>query len=1092
MAIPQPVDLAPWLDPEVARAAGGTQLRGSLNLASVPGGVKAEELDVRLGDARLRGGLAYRPRETGGPTVLAADDFRVDVGGSWVRADRGWIDLASNTLDVVLHFGSEDLPRWLRRYRQPLIAQAAAGSGHVSGSFDAPVVTSGAVQLRGVPVLGAASATGGYRGGVLSIGRAAARSFGGKLVASGRLRLAGRTPRLLGAQLDASGLELARIPGLEQLATGTASLHATAEGPIDAPLASFSGGIDDLTVAGESYRDVALEGSSDASGGSLRLQLERARGGRLSLDASVNREGELSGDASITGVPLQTLPGVLTAAGNPLLGGNAEAQLQLHGTVWAPTVEGSLSIEKSWFKDSFLGAADLRIERTGDGRMRLAGSLFQGAFWVNGELQTQPTVALRLDLGFRRVNVDQFFPELAADRNARGWVSGEIRNLVLAADQPTTFELRITEMVLQFEHEDDDGRPRPLRVRSIDELELDYDGATARLLRPARIEGPTGETLTVSGSLSTDRVALRLEGEVAAALVQPYVSELFDEAEGTLAFSVELTGPLDDIDYTGVLGISDVVLRPSGQDAEVRIPAAKLQINNDQVVFTGFTVEVADEITGERDELSVQGSVAMDDFVPTRWALIVYGNLSGKLLLIVAPDAFTAASGSAEVEIWFEGSGLTPNINGTLAFSQDHPLTFTPRGLRREILLDRGSVNFTDQLVELEQIGGTIDDSGVLTDLSGTLSIQDWQPVGLDIRVNAQTIPFRIPRTLELDADLDGLRIVSKGSQLEIAGRIDIIDGRYLQKFNPLLDALRPERIEEAETPIYEQVPQLGDARLNLIVSTGGRFGIKNNIADIDLDGTVTITGTPRRPRVDGEVTVQQGSFKFQGMRARFDRTEGSIVFSRFQRFPEDTPYVDIRSEATYLDSRGTQHDVVLELTGTLRSLNWDLYTTNTGLNKSQTASLLISGRTTEENRSLLGDEPIAPTRNSSFDQKSTAPTESQLDAFDQLAKDYLGDFISALVEDPLRNATGLDVVRIEVGTAGVAGRVEENIGKNTKVIGEFEQTLRGRTVSGKLELRIRENLSLELEYLYKVFFEDLENNVNGFRGKGTYRKKIE
>jgi hypothetical protein len=657
-----------------------------------------------------------------------------------------------------------------------------------------------------------------------------------------------------------------------------------------------------------------------------------------------------------------------------------------------------------------------------------------------------------------------------------------------------TFELTLTEMVLLRDNEDERGRPHPIRVRNVQPLALSCDGTTARLLAPTRLDGPTGE-FTISGSISAQAIAARLEGEVAVALLQPYASEVFEEAEGTLAGTLDITGPPASPRLTGVLLIQAVRLRLSGQDAEIRVPAAKLQVTNDSVVFTGFTVEVVDEISGEKDALSIRGSVAMDEFVPRRWGLDVAGELPGKLLLIAAPNVFTAASGSATLDITVAGAGATPRINGTIDFDTDanepRPLTFTPRGLRREVLLDRGQIKFTDQLVELKGIGGTIDDSGVLSELSGEMSLDNWRPVDVDMRVTAQSLPFRIPRTLELELDVNDLQIIGGKDDLEIVGALDIIDGRYIQKFNPLLDALRPERVEETERPFYEQVPLLGAARLDLSVTTGGGFGIKNNIADIDLDGAVSVTGTPRQPRIDGEITVQQGSFKFQGMRARFERTEGSIVFSRFQRFPDDSPTVDIRSEAEYLDGRGTQHDVVLELTGTLASLNWDLYTTNTGLNKSQTATLLISGRTTEENRSLLGDDPIAPNR-SAFDQRSTAPTESQLDAFDQLAKDYLGDFISTLVEDPLRSATGLDVIRFEVGTAGVHLRGEENIGRNTKLIGEVDQTLRGRTLSAQIQHRLRENLSLELEWLYKVFFDNVEEDVNGFRVKGTFRKKVE
>ena len=243
------------------------------------------------------------------------------------------------------------------------------------------------------------------------------------------------------------------------------------------------------------------------------------------------------------------------------------------------------------------------------------------------------------------------------------------------------------------------------------------------------------------------------------------------------------------------------------------------------------------------------------------------------------------------------------------------------------------------------------------------------------------------------------------------------------------------------------------------------------------------------RPEIDGEIQVVRGTFKFQGMRARFDQTEGNIVFSRFKKFPDDSPTIDVRSESDYLDTRGNDHEVVLELSGTLSNLNWDLRT-DTGLNKSQTFTLLFSGRTTEENRSLLGDDPVEG-GDSFAGSKSTARTEGSIGAFDQLAKDYLGDFISVLVEEPLRNATGFDIIRIEVGTSGVGGRIEERFGNDSRFVTEFERTLDGYTLSSELEHQLTDRFSVAAEYLYKQFFDTSDEDVNAGRLKGGVKGKV-
>ncbi len=1084
LAVPRPIQVGPWLDRETTRMAGGSRVRGNLHVHSLPdGGIRLERVDMTLGDTRARGALTYR--DSG---LIEADSFRVDASGVWVTAHGGSVDLTERTLDIALAFGAENLRPWLRRLDQPAFARSANGKARITGSLDDPTVPDASVTVHGLPLIGTATSRFRYGGGVLDIQRATSHPFGGSLTGEARIRVKGPVPSILEARVGGIGFDLGRTPGTGGTLAGEARVTASAKGPLRAPESTFVVEVDDLQVAGDDYRNFLLNGSTDVDGSStLQLHVDRERGGRLDVNGSVTGGGEVGGSVSVREIPVHNLPVILTDdTGKAVFGGVANAELLLSGTVEAPTADGYVSVMRSWFKDAFLGAAELSIERIDKGRVGVTGRMFQGKFTVAGELQTWPSLAAHLTVGFRRIELDQFFPELAEEYGLRGWMSGQFENLALAPGKTPTFQLRLSELVVLMENEDERGRPNPIKARALDEVVIAFDGTTAQLMQQVRFAGPTGE-FTLGGSASEHALAISIAGDVSVELLQPYLRDVFEEATGSIETNVAITGPPATPRIVGTMLFSDIRMRPRGQDAEVRLDNAKVELRNDLLSFTGFSIDVIDEITDATDRLEISGNVVLADFQPVQWSLSIDGTLAGKLMLIAAPDTFTAASGSAAVEITLDGTGAMPEITGTLAFEDDRPLTFTPRGLRREILLDRGEVGFDARQIELLAIGGTIDDSGSLTNLSGELSLEDWQPVDVDVELAARALPFRIPRVLELELDVRSFRIVGDLEGLEIGGELDIIDGRYIQKFNPILNALTPERVQETEKPFYEEIPYLANAELALTVTTGGGFGIKNNIANIDLDGTVEVRGSPKRPTFDGEIQVKQGSFKFQGMRSQFERTEGNIVFSRFERFPDFTPSISIRSESDYRDSRGNQHDVVLELNGTITNLNWDLYTTNTSLNKSQTFTLLFSGRTTEENRTLLGDDPVAPT---DFDgSRSTASTEGQLDAFDQLAKDYLGDFISVLVEEPLRNATGFDIVRIEVGTSGIGGRIEEDIGKNTKFITEFERTLNGQSFSARGEHRFTDRLSGEVEYLVKEFFDDTDDDTNAVRLKAVYRR---
>lgn|GEM_PF-4267532 len=1075
------LDLAPYLPADV-RAASGSTLAGSLRLRRDESPtIHLEEVGLRLGRASVTGTATYDGKR------LATNNLRLQQNGTWLRS-RGWIDLANDTLDMTLRFASEDLPEWLRRFGQPRIARAASGTARLRGTLDDPRIPQASVEARGIPILGAARAELSYRAGTLTLDRAQSTALGGSVSASGAVVFAG-TPRIDDLRVAGVGIELARVPGLDGALEGTGQFSAQATGPLANPQATFVADVADMTVFGDRYRNFLLTGNAAADGSAtVQFHVDRDRGGRVDINGSVAKNGGLSGIVSARKLPLSSFPGIgATAPGeDALLGGVADAELQLSGTLDAPTADGELQIAQSWFKKAFLGSADLSVERVSDGQVRLRGSMFQDKFFVEGTVDTRKLTA-ELDVGFRRIEIDQFFPELSKRYKTRGWVSGRFRDLAMARQADPTFNMEITEMVLLIENEDDRGRPQPVKVRTVGPVRVRYDGSVAVLEEEALFRGPTGD-FRVSGSLSEEQLALALSGTLDIALLQPYIRDLFEDAEGVVRAAVEVTGPIATPRVTGVLDIESVSARPVGQDAEIRMERAKVQLTNEQLSFTGFVVEVADEITDEVSRLEVTGNVVLDNFVPQIWALVVSGDLAGKLLITAAPDVFSSASGDASLSIYLTGTERAPDINGQIEFSNDTPLTFSLRGLRRELVMEGGYIEFTDQLIELDAIEGIVDDAGLLTDLSGQLLLEDWRPTNLDITMSAESLPFRVPRTLELDVNVEGLQIVGSENAVQVTGVIDVVDGRYIQKFNPFLDALKPERLTVTETPVYETNDLFGNASLDLTVSTGGGFSIKNNIADIDLSGAIEVTGTPRQPRVDGEIRVDQGSFKFQGMRARFTQTDGTVSFFRFEDFPERTPTINITSVAQYEDGRGQPHEVTLIITGTLSNLDWDL-STNTGLNKAQTLTLITTGRTTDENRALLGDEPVAA--NNDIGERSTRGNESTLDAADQLVKDLAGDFISVLIEDPLRNFTGLDVVRFEVAPSAIGGRIEENVTKNFKFVAEFERTLRGYSVSTRMQSRVTQNWSTEGEFLLKQFTDDAEEDLQDLRGKLIYRRKF-
>jgi hypothetical protein len=1078
--IPQPISLARFVPPQVARLAG-SDLRGRLHVFGNRDIQELDDLDLWLGRAHVTGKLVQKNQ------VVHADALSVTLGKSRVSLrSRGVIDLARRTMDLPVAFVSSDLSHWLRKLGAPVSAGSASGTGRISRSLSAPRIDA-AVAVDGLPAVERARAELSYENGVLDVQRAEGAAFGGRIEASGKLAV-DRQLRIVASSLRAVGLDLARLPGVGHALRGQLNLDARLSGPLKRPVAEVNGAVPAMSIAADGYRDVSFTLSSEADGSrAAQLHVEREVGGVLDLHATLGPAGQLGGVVSLRALPLESLARLADRKQAPV-GGVLDAELLLGGTRAAPTAEGTVSLVRGWFQRLFLGTAQLEVTRAGDGQIAVVGTLLQDRLRIEGTISTLPPFQADLRMQLRRVELDALFPGLAQSAGVRGWVSGKISwrapLLPVPSRRPEAL-LELEEVVALVDNEDSRGRPAPVRLRTRNPFAVHFDGQTARLLDEVTVSGPMGD-FTLAGSGSVDKLALSLRGTVSLELLGPYLRQFFDATSGALRTQIQISGSLARPWFSGVIEVQNVAVKLTGQDALVAAPAGKIEFTNEQLSVTGLSIHVADELTRESSVLTLSGGVRMQGFQPTLWALRVSGDLSGKLLSVLAHRHLSSASGRADLSLALFGAGRSPNIDGTLVFNPRTPFTFTPRGLRREISLHRGIIKFTDQLIELERIRGRVDDEGLLTDISGEMGLRDWQPVDLDVIISAESLPFRVPQTLDLTTNLRNLRIVGGSEGLEISGLVEVIDGRYLRKFNPVLDALRPERSTEPES-LFKDFALLASADLNLLVYTRA-FYVANNVADIAMNGSIEVTGTPANPRFNGQIRVEDGSFKFQGIRARFSRTSGSVNFDPLRRFPDDTPSLDLRSESDYRDVSGQDHMVVLELSGPLGNLNWDLYT-STGLNKAQAFTLIFSGRTPEEARELIGDEPIARS-SADFDSAAatTAETDSSLYLADQLFKDLAGDLISLLVEDSIRNVTNLDVARLEVGTATAGFHVEKHFSKTFSILGDLERSLRGWTWGARGEYRVTDPFSLESEVLVKRFDDDTAEDESNFRLKGVLR----
>ena len=1128
--ISKPIFVGPYLPKEALSGLGegiygAGRLAGKLQIAGDSDILEMSKLDLELGDARISGKLYTENSE-----VIYASGLDVRIGET-VLSTNGSMDIGEGDVDLNIDLHSTDLSTHLRRLDIPAVARSATGTARVRGTANDPRAHV-ELSLGGVQIIRKLGVNLDYRNNELilneALSDAARNGLDGTLRASGRIRM-GKTPEIVEFNAVAERLDLARIPLFGGLLGGRVSGKASATGRLNHLQAQASTRFDGLTIAGDGYDFSRHFNVSMQPDGSMELGLavERIGGGTLSADAAVDSTGALQGALLIETLPLHQL-GILGGIERSPVGGVLSTSLDLRGTLDAPTADGDIKWFRGWFGETFLGGSALRVETVDEGVIELAGTLMQGDVDIAVTLATSAPYDTTVEIDLRRVELDRLLPaEYTQPYKARGWVSGKVRAttpLLPVPGRPLELTANLSEVQVSIANEDPSGRPAPIHVRNkaTTPIEIHYRGDKLTLRKPVTLIGPGGVEFGVSGRIDGQLIRGSVEGEFDLALIQPYLRARLDSITGKLAIAAKVEGTLDkpELDALLVLGDQqhDIIMHPVGQDTLITIPGGGIvRMTNEQLSPTGLSLIVQDnsDDSGKTDRparkqrLNIRGGVKLENFVPTELGVQIDGHLAGRMLVILAPEVFSRASGYAEVHLAISGTLTDPEPLLEIYMDPELELSLTPRGLRRELKFSNGEISLDRNRLVLAGIDGTIDDEGRFRDIDGVVSLRNWEPVDIRLAASADTVTYRVPGELELTFNINDLRVTSREqdlptqgqpgqeapidvdaaefapvSNLIISGDVEVVDGRYVRDFNLIKDALIPANSggSSSSTPFYEDIPIIGDARLALTIDTRGFF-VQNNLADIQLGGQVTISGQVRDPKLDGEVRVSQGEFKLPGVRARFTRTQGSVSFSRFKSFPNDTPTLDVSSESDYRDPSGQEHLMTLSIAGTIDALDWDLYTSS-GLNKGQTVTMLFSGRTPEEFRKTLGDD--SPGRDPSRVETSTDPNAN---IADQLLKDLAGDFISLLIEDKLRNLTTLDVARLEIGTGSIGFHAEKELLQNLRILGDLEQTLRGRTYDVRGEFRLTDSWSFEGEHLQKNFEDDSEEDISETRVRAVWRR---
>ncbi|HXJ22259.1 MAG TPA: translocation/assembly module TamB domain-containing protein [Polyangia bacterium] len=1033
-----------YLPPDV-RAMGAGRLDGRIEALGDLGKskVRLPRIDLRLarsGTGGLPRELRLRGRAEASPALARTEGLTVTVPGAEATV-RGSVDLARQRLDVGLAVSAPALARLLHDLDLPPLAQAARLDARATGAIADPTASADLV----VEGLGAGTrrvrrldARVALEHGLLRLEHLQGPAFGGKIDARGTVQLAGTADKrgrrtgapVLDLRLDARDIDLAEVaPGAG--VTGRVTVSAEAHGPADAPVARLEipGGTP-LRILGDAFSlgpvAVALDGkTADIKS----LHVAHRGGGTADVRGRLGLADQaLSLDVALDGFPLAAIPGASGAA----LTGLAAARLHLGGRVDRPQVAGELDLRDVTARGVAMGNGHLALTPAAVGRARLPGLTVHGQLFDRFDVDADaalspagPTVHGRV--AFRRLELHALAPELAALGDGRGIATGRVA-FDLDPGHPPSVDVLLPELWLSIarpvEGANGETTVERVRVEAARPIHVHVDGDHV-LLDETHLATDGGD-LRIQGRLDGRAISGAVSGHLDLELLEPFTRGPLERLGGDLRAELTAGGTLDQPDVRGELAIVHPVrLRPRALDRDVSIDSGRFTLSSSgRVGLENLAVTV----DGATMKLSGHATLG-PGFVPENLQADVIGDVSARLLAQAVPDAISDAQGKAHLRGQLRGTLLHPDIRGRLDLEA---IDFRLRDLGTVVQVQSGIVEISNDGVILHNVKVLFDDQGMLViGDSGVragrvqfTNLFPFKPGEFDLPLHGERLTYRSPGTFEMDDlafDLDLEGNLQDGFGL--GGEVRLVSGRYLQSFKVQNLAISPRVDESTVRPFYDGKPLLEQLKLDLSVRTvGDGFVVQNNIApEIHADIILHVGGTLAVPQLAGDIRPTDGRFNIPFMRGDFDLVPNvnHVTFIATKSIADgETPDIDIQATNLVTDANGADHTVHMRISGPLREAQIDL-SSEDGLDRNQTAFLLLTGRTSASTSSPFG------TQNATVGANLTTGA----DIAGQATRDTVANLMEPYIDDTFQRLTGLNL-RLTVGSDGFEGRLRKRVSR--------------------------------------------------------------
>ena len=271
---------------------------------------------------------------------------------------------------------------------------------------------------------------------------------------------------------------------------------------------------------------------------------------------------------------------------------------------------------------------------------------------------------------------------------------------------------------------------------------------------------------------------------------------------------------------------------------------------------------------------------------------------------------------------------------------------------------------------------------------------------------------------LAFDLDLQG----DMDDGFELGGEVRLVSGRYLQDFKMQNLVISPRVNESSVRPFYDGKPLLENLALDLSVRTVGEgFVVQNNLApEIHVDILLHVGGTLSRPSwraTSARPTAASTSRSCAATSIWCPTSTTSRSSPPSRSRTARRPSCDLEATNLVTDANGNDHNVRMRIRGPMREAQIDL-SSDDGLDRNQTAMLLLTGRTADRLAAALDPEP---------DRRRQRRTGA--DVGGQITRDTVANLMEPYIDDTFYRLTGLNL-RLTVGSDGFQGRVRKRISR--------------------------------------------------------------